>query len=30
LAMWERRDELLSLRATTDATVAIEGDIWDG
>jgi hypothetical protein len=29
LAMWERRDELLSLRATTDATVAIEGDIWE-
>lgn len=28
LAMWERRDELLSLKATTDATVAIEGDLW--
>lgn len=26
LAMWERRDELLSLKATTDATV--EGDVW--
>jgi hypothetical protein len=28
LAMWERRDELCSLRATTDATTAIEGAVW--
>jgi hypothetical protein len=28
LAMWERRDELLSLEATTDRTAALEGEIW--
>jgi hypothetical protein len=28
LAMWERRHELLSLDATTDATTAIEGAVW--
>jgi hypothetical protein len=30
LAMWERRDDLLSLEPTTDAVVALEGEIWDG
>jgi hypothetical protein len=28
LAMWERRDDLLSLQAATDETTAIEGEIW--
>ncbi|MDQ1467823.1 MAG: hypothetical protein QOH10_2238 [Actinomycetota bacterium] len=28
LAMWERRDELASLKAATDRIAAIEGDIW--
>jgi hypothetical protein len=28
LAMWERRHDLLSLGATTDATIAIEGAVW--
>lgn len=28
LAMWERRDELLSRDAATDATTAIEGAMW--
>jgi hypothetical protein len=30
LAMWDRRDELLSLQATTDMTTAIEGELWEG
>ena len=30
LAMWERRNELLSLQATTDATTALEGELWEG
>jgi hypothetical protein len=28
LAMWERRDDLLALEAATDATLALEGDLW--
>jgi hypothetical protein len=28
LAMWERRDELLTLRAATDPTIMLEGAIW--
>jgi Protein of unknown function (DUF429) len=28
LAMWERREQLLSLRAATDETGTIEGEIW--
>jgi len=28
LAMWERRDELLSLQSATDSTAALEGEIW--
>jgi hypothetical protein len=28
LAMWEQRNDLLSLRAATDPTAAIEGQIW--
>jgi Protein of unknown function (DUF429) len=28
LAMWDRRHELLSLDAATDATTAIEGAVW--
>ena len=28
LAMWEQRDALPALKATTDSTIAIEGDLW--
>jgi hypothetical protein len=28
LAMWERREELLPLRAATDGSAVIEGEIW--
>lgn len=28
LAMWQQRDALQSLKATTDSTIAIEGDLW--
>jgi hypothetical protein len=28
LAMWEHRDELMSLRATTDPVTRLEGEVW--